>query len=238
MGKTLRKITAFVAAAAAALSITACSGKTDDNKSELDWLKQTVEDLADKVEDLTAENGTLADKNGELTEKIDDLIAENGALSDKIDDLTTENGALSDKIDSLNVFTSDKKEYGEHETMTVYFKKNPVLKIRLSFDNIYGTALFSGSVMNHAIRITSLCADIYAETIIGTSFAESNVGTFVRSSSAGTKILKQNQEVGIVGQFDCSDEAYNSSIYFDIVICVPGTPFELARFKNVSHYDE
>lgn len=91
--------------------------------------------------------------------------------------------------------------------------------------------------MNHIISITSLCADMYAETIVGTSFVVSNSGTCVRRSSAGNQILKHNVEVAVPGQFACTDEAYNNSTWFDLVICVPGTPFELARFKNISHHD-
>ncbi len=163
-----------------------------------------------------------------------DLVAD---LTDKVDDLTKDNEDLTDKITSFNVFTADKAEYEEHETMTVYFKNQPVLKIRINFDNIFKTALFGGSVMNHIISITSLCADMYAETIVGTSFVVSNSGTCVRRSSAGNQILKHNIEVAVPGQFACTDEAYNNSTWFDLVICVPGTPFELARFKNISHHD-
>lgn len=163
-----------------------------------------------------------------------DLVAD---LTDKVDDLTKDNEDLTDKITSLNVFTADKAEYEEHETMTVYFKNQPVLKIRINFDNIFKTALFGGSVMNHIISITSLCADMYAETIVGASFVVSNSGTCVRRSSAGNQILKHNVEVAVPGQFACTDEAYNNSTWFDLVICVPGTPFELARFKNISHHD-
>lgn len=70
-----------------------------------------------------------------------DLVAD---LTDKVDDLTKDNEDLTDKITSLNVFTADKAEYEEHETMTVYFKNQPVLKIRINFDNIFKTALFGG----------------------------------------------------------------------------------------------
>lgn len=167
-------------------------------------------------------------------DRLTDIVAD---LTDTVADLTEDNENLTDKVNSLNVFTTDKAEYGEHETMTVYFKNQPVLRICINYSNIYETALFGGSVMNHVICITSLCADIYAETVVGTSFAQSDIGTFVRKSSAGTQILEQNRETAIAGQFNCTDEDYNSSTQFDIVICVPGTPFELARFKNVSHHD-
>ena len=197
-----------------AISMVGCG--TSQMQSEIDGLKQAVEDLMKENEDLT--------------DKIDDLTTENDTLTDTVTDLT-------DKVTSLNVFTADKAEYEEHETMTVYFKNQPVLKIRINFDNIFKTALFGGSVMNHIISITSLCADMYAETIVGTSFVVSNSGTCVRRSSAGNQILKHNVEVAVPGQFACTDEAYNNSTWFDLVICVPGTPFELARFKNISHHD-
>lgn len=63
-------------------------------------------------------------------------------LTDTVADLTEDNENLTDKVNSLNVFTSDKAEYSEHETMTVYFRNQPVLKIRIDFDNTFNTALW------------------------------------------------------------------------------------------------
>ena len=63
-------------------------------------------------------------------------------LTYTVADLTEDNENLTDKVNSLNVFTSDKAEYSEHETMTVYFRNQPVLKIRIDFDNTFNTALW------------------------------------------------------------------------------------------------
>ena len=92
-----------------------------------------------------------------------------------------------------------------------------------------------GSVLNHALNITSICADIIADSVVGTSFIISDHGTFVRDPSTYVIILPQNEEEVVAGHFSGSDEAYDASAWFDLVICVPGTPFELARFKNLSY---
>ena len=256
MKKAFGIMVAAVIALVAAFSFAGC-GETSLQQSDLAPLRKAITELAKKVDSLTAENGELSDKisdltadindltteNGELSDRVDSLTTENGELSDKIsdliadiNDLTTENGELSDRIESLNVFWTDKAEYGERETMTVYFGNRPVLKIRIDFDNLRGTALFGEWALNNSLYITSLCADIYADSIVGTSFVDSDNGTFVRDPSSSVRILTQNKETSITGSFDATKEAYAGATWFDIVICVPGTPFELARFKNVSVY--
>lgn len=163
-------------------------------------------------------------------DRLTDIVAD---LTDTVADLTEDNENLTDKVNSLNVFTSDKAEYSEHETMTVYFGNQPVLKIRLSFDNADGTPLW-GRSFNFTVYITSLCTDIYDESIISTASLVWNQGSCVRKP-ASSYIIKQNVEKKAGGYFTETDEAYEKGTWFDLVICVPGTPFELARFKNVSH---
>ena len=144
------------------------------------------------------------------------------------------NEELSDRIDALNVFTTDKAEYNERETMTVYFKNVPVLKIRLRFDTVDGTPLYSSS-FSCAMYMTSLCSDIYFESILSTMLLVWDNGVCVRQNPTSTSLLTKNEETKVGGYFADTDDAYTNGTWFDIVICVPGTPFELARFKNVSH---
>ena len=60
-------------------------------------------------------------------------------------------------------------------------------------------------------------------------------GVCVRQNPTSTSLLTKNEETKVGGYFADTDDAYTNGTWFDIVICVPGTPFELARFKNVSH---
>ena len=199
MRKMLKVLAAIFAAVVMAIPMVACGADTSKMQSEIDWLKEVIEDLTDKV-----------------------------------DDLTTENGELTDEIEALNVFTSDKAEYGERETMTVYFKNIPVLKIELRFDTVCGTPLW-GAAFNCAMFITSLCADIYAESILSTMSLVWDNGSCLRKNATSTNVLKKNNKTPTGGFFADTQDAYDNGTKFDIVICVPGTPFELARFKNVSH---
>ena len=198
MRKMLKVLAAIFAAVVMAIPMVAC-GDSSKTQSELDLLKETIEEL-----------------------------------TDRLDDLTTENGELTDKIEALNVFTSDKAEYGERETMTVYFKNIPVLKIKLRFDTLGGTALSGGSFAC-TMTITSLCADIYAESILSTMFLVWDNGICLRKNATSTNVLKKNEETLTGGYFADTQDAYANGTRFDVAICVPGTPFELARFKNVSH---
>ena len=225
MRKMLKVLAAIFAAVVMAIPMVAC-GDSSKTQSELDLLKETIEELTDRLDDLTAENGELTDKNAELTDRLDELATANGELADK-------NEELSDRIDALNVFTTDKAEYNERETMTVYFKNVPVLKIRGDFDNRHGTLLYGG--FNFDLYITSLCGNLLAESITGTIRLDWDNGSCFRKPSTSTAVLKQNKETSAGGYFDDTEEAYANGTWFDLVICVPGTPFELARFKNVSY---
>jgi hypothetical protein len=197
MRKMLKVLAAIFAAVVMTIPMVAC-GDSSKTQSELDLLKETIEEL-----------------------------------TDRLDDLIDQNEELSDRIDALNVFTTDKTEYNEHETMTVYFKNTPVLKIRLNFDLSMGTPLWGGS--NFELYITSLCGNLLAQSITGTIRLDWDNGSCFRKLSTSTTVLKQNEEKSTGGYFDNSEEARANGTWYDLVICVPGTPFELARFKNVSY---
>ncbi len=208
MRKMLKVLAAIFAAVVMAIPMVAC-GDSSKTQSELDLLKETIE---------------------ELTDRLDDLTAENGELNDRLDDLTTENGELTDKIEALNVFTSDKAEYGVRETMTVYFKNIPVLKIRLDDPAIAGAGK---TIWNGALLITSFCADLYADSIMGNSYVVCNSGIFLIMEQSYVQVLEQNKESRVIYNYQGTAEAYTNATSLDLVICVPGTPFELARFKNI-----
>lgn len=163
MKKALKILAIIATVMVTVLPLAACSDSSK-TQSELDLLKETIEELTDRLDDLTAENGEL-----------------------------------TDKINGLNVFTSDKAEYEEHETMTIFFKNVPVLKLRIDFTNIYGTAVWSGS-FNFSVFITALCADIYDESIIGTAFIAWDNGYCLRGS-ATPDLIKRNVETMAGGYF-------------------------------------
>ncbi len=179
-------------------------------------------------------NSSVSNSEVDLKDIIAELIDKNEELTNKVDDLTAENGELTDKINALNVFTTDKAEYNERETITIYYKKKPFLKIRINFDSTFGTALY-GLDLGVGFYITSLYSAIYAESITNTVFIEWNNGICISELSSDLSIMELNKECRSGADFIGTKKAYDEATWFDLVICVPGTPFELARFKNVSH---
>ena len=91
--------------------------------------------------------------------------------------------SLKDRIENLenknNVFWTDKAEYGEHETMTVYFKDTAVFEIRLRFDTGSGLAfgIANNYVINGSLYIKSLVSDILADYVIDSSYILCESGT-------------------------------------------------------------
>ena len=65
MRKMLKVLAAIFAAVVMAIPMVAC-GDSSKTQSELDLLKETIEELTDRLDDLTAENG-------ELNDRLDDL---------------------------------------------------------------------------------------------------------------------------------------------------------------------
>ena len=141
---------------------------------------------------------------------------------------------LKDRVEN-NVFWTDKAEYAETETMTVYFKDTAVLEVKLDFDTAFGTAFWvSGTyVINYYVIIKSLQSDIYAETITNTSYVAWESGSALTYQSEYDTICYQNEAVATGGYVE-SEVAVAHEGQYDFVICVPGTAFELARFVNVT----
>ena len=154
------------------------------------------------------------------------LQAELEELKDRVEDLENKN----------NVFWTDKAEYAEDETMTVYFKDTAVFKIKLDFDNAYNDAAFwvSGKFINYHVKINSLVSDIYAGVIINTAYMTWEGGNCLYNiEDNNTEICYKNIETATGGNFT-SEAAVAHKGQYDFVICVPGTSFELARFVNVT----
>ena len=151
------------------------------------------------------------------------LRAEIEDLKDRVEDLENKN----------NVFWTDKAEYAETETMTIYYNKTAVYKIRLNFINDFAFETVDKDGMNGAIYATSLVCDMRSDAVITTSYVEWDTGIATRDESNSPFVLRKNQEEAVYSIFSSDDDVTLGDSY-DYVICVPGTPFELARFVNVT----
>lgn len=151
------------------------------------------------------------------------MQAQIDSLVDRVEDLENKN----------NVFWTDKAEYAEDETMTIYYNQTAVYKIRLYFINGFAFETLDTDGMNGSIYATSLVCDMRSDAVILTSYVEWENGIATRRESTSPFILRQNQEEAVHGVFDSKDDVTSGESY-DYVICVPGTPFELARFVDVS----
>ncbi|MDE6677248.1 MAG: hypothetical protein K2K12_06035 [Clostridia bacterium] len=149
------------------------------------------------------------------------------ALKNRVEELEEQNK-------NLNVFWTDKAEYSETETMTIYFRDTAVYKIRLDFTRSGGKPFWKGtSALNGAFYITGLCSDFYSSEIIGASFLESDKGFLELNSKYEPSLIKKGVETSQSTYYETSTN-YSGMTWLDFVICVPGTHVELARFKNVS----
>ena len=154
------------------------------------------------------------------------LRAEIEDLKDRVEDLENKN----------NVFWTDKAEYSEHETMTVYFKDTAVFKIRLNFDTIHGFAIrMSSEYFNYFAYVTSLVSDINAVSVLGTSYITCEAASCLPNPNESVTICYKGKETSANGNFRIQEGMENATSY-DFVICVPGTAFELARFVNLGIY--
>ena len=149
------------------------------------------------------------------------------ALIDRVEELEEQNK-------NLNVFWTNKKEYSETETMTIYFRDTAVYKIRLNFTLSSGKPFWKGTTaLNGEFYITGLCSDFYSSEIIGASFLEWNEGFLELNSTYTPSLIKKGVETSKAANYITSAD-YSGMTWLDFVICVPGTHVELARFKNVS----
>ncbi len=154
------------------------------------------------------------------------MQAQIDGLMDRVEDLENKN----------NVFWTDKAEYAETETMTVYFKDTAVFKIRISDSRKFLAS--GGAIINADIMIESQKSDYYAENILGESYIEwfndaQESGICIRTSygsDASDRVCYAKQEVTCPISFR-AEEAITKGTTYDFVLCIPGTQFELARFN-------
>ena len=153
------------------------------------------------------------------------MQAQIDGLVNRIEDLENKN----------NVFWTDKAEYTETETMTVYFKDTAVYEIRLSFDTTSSGLAFglaSNYVVNGSLYIKSLISDIFVESVIANSYMLWEDGIAFKKTSTNQIVLYKGIEKNVGAVYESSNDIASGTTY-DFVICVPGTQFEIARFVNV-----
>ena len=178
-------------------------------------------------------NSYNENKFAELERVIEDL-------KNQIGELENENNSLKDELEEIknfkdNVFWTEKQEYSQNETMTIYYGNIAVLKVKLS-EYSPNTAL-NIDFVNCNFGITSLVADIYAGDMVKTTYLEYDGkiainGSSYDSSNSTAYICYRNVENFIGASYDCvlSDDVINATDV-KIVVCVPGTPFPMAHFK-------
>lgn len=150
--------------------------------------------------------------------------------------------SLKDRIENLenknNVFWTDKAEYSETETMMVYFKDTAVYEIRLDGESTAsGKPLFvtGKNVISASIAVKCLQVDTYSGSFLESTFIFGDNVKFIKTSTSGTNILLPvGVEKSLGASYEGDENAVVNGSSYDYVICVPGTPFELARFVNVS----
>ena len=153
------------------------------------------------------------------------LLAELEDLKDRVEDLENKN----------NVFWTDKAEYAEDETMTVWFKDQQIFNISIDSSDPFQAA--GDRYINGRVIIENFVADVYADYVLGFSYIQwendyGDSGTCVRKlyDSPSFVVCQKGQEVDCPLTFDATETLANGES-FDFVICIPGTPFELAHFN-------
>ncbi len=183
-------------------------------------------DYGNEIENLKNQIGELENSNNTLKNELEEVKNENNSLKDELEEI---------KNSKDNVFWTEKQEYSQNETMTVYYGNIAVLKVKLS-EYSPNTAL-NIDFVNCNFGITSLVADIYAGDMVKTTYLEYDGkiainGSSYDSSNSTAYICYKNIENFIGASYDCvlSDDVINATDV-KIVVCVPGTPFPMAHFK-------
>lgn len=150
------------------------------------------------------------------------LLAEIENLKDRVDELESKN----------NVFWTDKAEYAENETMTIYLKNEAICSIRLNSETgSFGTVNDDG--LNGRVYVTSFIDNMRSDTMIAASYVLWENGMATRDVSTSPFILNKNEESVVPGIFSSKEDVRVGDNY-SYVICLPGTLFELARFTNIT----
>lgn len=175
-------------------------------------------------------NSYNENKFAELERVIEDL-------KNQIGKLENENNSLKDELEEIknskdNVFWTEKQEYSQNETMTVYYGNSAVFKIKVS-DNSPRATLNKDCVTGQLL-LTSLLTDINGGSLIKTSYLEygENIASNDAPDGGGNYICYKNVEKALGATYRCTltDDVINAK-EVKLVICVPGTPFPMAYFK-------
>lgn len=206
MKKTVKLLAVILAMAACASFMFACSD-TAGLQTDIDKLKQEIADL----------------RGGNSVSSIDELKVE-------IDELKQQNGEQQEQLDKVNVFWTEKEEYSQDETMTIYYGKKAVLHIKIK--SIY-TGVSNVDTVSSKIYITSLLTNLYTFSILQTAYITHNNEIYLnRGTYDNNDICKKNIET-TKGSYYVNKNGTFIDSQIDYTICVPGTPFPLASFKNV-----
>ena len=170
--------------------------------------------------------------------------ADTSSLQSDIDSLKQQINSLEGQIDGLeekvnekaNVFWTDKGVYSQTETMTVYYGKNAVFAIAIDHSGLSGGAWTAGTTINVSLKAISFHADILVSSILQTAYLESSEGVFMNAASygGGTQVLTKGIEASVGSNYQNAAAAIDITTYYNLVICVPGTPFPLASFNKLT----
>ncbi len=147
-----------------------------------------------------------------------------------IEDLKNQIGELEENKNS-NVFWTEKQEYSQNETMTIYYGNSAVLKLKVR--ETFPYILADGRYIIGWFDITSLLTDIDMNLIAKTTYVEYD-GKIAYNANRylETNMCQKGVENDIGANYPCTGltEVLNAK-EVKIVVCVPGTPFPLAHFK-------
>ncbi len=159
------------------------------------------------------------------SEQIAQLQQRNIELEQRIEELERKDISADPK--DLSVFWTDKAEYVEGETVTVYFGENAVYKVVVEQYNV-GLDVFSIQ-----LQVTSLICPISKASILLYSYIVWDAGQIVNATDYGVGICNLNVVTRTGCDFRNAAAALENATFFDLVLCVPGVPFPLCTIKNL-----
>ncbi len=179
-------------------------------------------DYGNEIENLKNQIGELENSNNTLKNELEEVKNENNSLKDELEEI---------KNSKDNVFWTEKQEYSQNETMTIYYGNIAVLKIEI-YEKFPNTTLETQSIGSY-FSITSLQTDIDMGEIVKTSYIEYDEKIAYNKSSYNEinmchKGIKE--QIGAGYRCTLTDDVINAK-EVKLVICVPGTPFPMAYFK-------
>ena len=212
--KVVKRFAVLIIAIFLAMTIAGCANNSDMQKSIND-MQKSINDLEKSNSDLKKSIGDLEKANSDLKKELDKL---------------QKNGP---NPSTLNVFWTDKYEYAEYETITVYFRDIALYSIKKHFHNFVtggGGAAWISVIITclyfPSMTVSSVLDNICLRWDEGVCY---NSDTYSASEICYKNIGK---EAGT--EFNQFNAVYAAATFFDLIICVPGTYFPLAVIKNIT----